>query len=62
MRIRFHAFHRYIHNTAKDVGIAVCGQIKANAQSEMDIEFVLAWDMPRIHFHKKIKQYSRWVQ
>lgn len=47
---------------AKDVAVAICGQVTVDAQSDAsDIEFALVWDMPRIHFHKKVKQYSRYL-
>lgn len=43
----------------KDVGVAVCGQIKVMPNSSNELEFALAWDMPKIQFHKKIKEYTR---
>lgn len=44
---------------AKDVGVAICGQVKVMPQSSADLEFALAWDMPKIQFRKKIKEYTR---
>lgn len=59
-------FHTYIYVafaiiTAKDIGVAVCGQVTVQPQTYDDLEFALAWDMPVINFHKKIKQYTRFV-
>lgn len=51
----------FILNLAKDVGVAICGQIKVAPQSNGDLEFALAWDMPKIQFHKKMKEYTRQV-
>lgn len=46
---------------AKDVAVAVCSQTTVNPQTEVGLEFALAWDMPKISFHKKIKQHTRLV-
>jgi non-lysosomal glucosylceramidase len=44
----------------KDVGVAVSAQIVVKPQSQSDLEFTLAWDMPVINFTKKTKEYSRY--
>lgn len=44
---------------AKDVGVAICGQVKVMPHSSAELEFALAWDMPKIQFRKKIKEYTR---
>lgn len=47
--------------TGKDIGVAISNQIFVAPQSSGEFEFVLAWDMPKIQFHKKIKEYTRWL-
>lgn len=44
----------------KDVGVAICKQIKVMPHNSNDLEFALSWDMPKIQFHKKIKEYNRY--
>lgn len=48
-------------NSAKDVAVAVCSQAIVKPQEATDLEFALAWDMPKISFHKKMKQHIRLV-
>lgn len=48
-------------NSAKDVAVAVCCQATVKPQEATDLEFALAWDMPKISFHKKMKQHIRLV-
>lgn len=46
-------------NLAKDVAVAVCSQTTVKPEEEVDLEFALAWDMPKISFHKKMKEHTR---
>ncbi|GAB0086442.1 Non-lysosomal glucosylceramidase [Sergentomyia squamirostris] len=48
------------HLKGKDVGVAVSGQILVKPGSSVDIDFCLVWDMPIVHFWKKMKEYSRY--
>lgn len=48
-------------NSGKDVAVAVCNQATVKPQATINLEFALAWDMPKISFHKKIKQHIRLV-
>lgn len=50
----------YCFDTAKDIGVAVSGQIHLKAGAKSDLDFVLAWDMPQINFFRKTKQYWRY--
>lgn len=52
-------FHNY--DTAKDVAVAVCSQTTVKPGATTDLEFALAWDIPKIEFHKKIAQHTRLV-
>uniref|UniRef100_A0A1L8E229 Non-lysosomal glucosylceramidase n=1 Tax=Nyssomyia neivai TaxID=330878 RepID=A0A1L8E229_9DIPT len=45
---------------AKDVGVAINGEIALKPEGTGDIEFCLVWDMPIVNFGKKLKQYSRY--
>lgn len=45
--------------TGKDIGVAICRQITLSPNTSDTIEFALAWDMPKIHFFKKMKEYKR---
>uniref|UniRef100_A0A1B0AJL2 Non-lysosomal glucosylceramidase n=1 Tax=Glossina pallidipes TaxID=7398 RepID=A0A1B0AJL2_GLOPL len=44
----------------KDMGVAICARVSLKAKSSHDLEFVLAWDMPIVHFPKKLKAYKRY--
>ncbi|XP_014087566.1 non-lysosomal glucosylceramidase isoform X1 [Bactrocera oleae] len=44
----------------KDLGVALCAQVAVKPNCSHDLEFVLAWDMPHIHFPKKLKSYTRY--
>lgn len=46
--------------SAKDVGVALCARVSLKPKSSHDLEFVLAWDMPIIHFPKKLKAHKRY--
>lgn len=41
--------------------MAICGVVKVMPHTSTDLEFALAWDMPKIQFHKKIKEYTRYA-
>lgn len=43
----------------KDLAVALCSQITIQQGTQKDVEFVLAWDMPVIHFTKRVKEYSK---
>lgn len=48
------------HIKAKELGVALCvQQIVAPKTQPKDIEFTLVWDMPVVHFTKKVKEYSK---
>lgn len=44
----------------KDIAVAVCGQISVKPQNVGDLEFSLAWDMPKIRFRKGNRDLSRY--
>lgn len=37
----------------------MCREITLSPNANDTIEFSLAWDMPKIRFHKKVKEYKR---
>lgn len=43
----------------KDLAVALCSQVVVKPGEQQDIEFTLVWDMPIIHFTKKVKEYSK---
>lgn len=45
---------------SKDVAVAVSAQVSVKPFAISDLEFSLAWDMPKIHFRKSPKMYSRY--
>lgn len=49
----------FIFFLGKDIAVAVCSQICVKPQSQEDLEFALAWDMPIIKFYKKMKEYTK---
>ncbi|KAI8121146.1 Non-lysosomal glucosylceramidase [Lucilia cuprina] len=44
----------------KDVGVAICARVSLKPKTSHDLEFVLCWDMPIIHFPKKLKAHTRY--
>lgn len=44
----------------EQLGCAVCSQTTVASQSEIDLEFSLVWDMPKINFVGNKKQYWRY--
>ncbi|XP_068140847.1 non-lysosomal glucosylceramidase isoform X1 [Drosophila tropicalis] len=44
----------------KDIGVAVCAHIALKPQASHELEFVLAWDMPKIQFPRKLKTHTRY--
>lgn len=46
--------------TGRELGVALCARISLKPQSSNDLEFALVWDMPIIHFPKKMKAYKRY--
>lgn len=46
--------------TAKDIGVAVCAQLALKPQAYHELEFVLAWDMPKIQFPRKLQTHTRY--
>lgn len=45
---------------AKDLGVAISGQVSLGPESQTDLEFALVWDMPIVNFHNKTKEYSKY--
>lgn len=45
--------------TVKDLAVALSSQVTIQPGNQKDIEFVLVWDMPIIHFPKRAKSYSK---
>ncbi|XP_062545738.1 non-lysosomal glucosylceramidase [Armigeres subalbatus] len=45
---------------SKDVAVAVSAQILVQSESSSDLEFSLVWDMPKIHFGKKAKEFYKY--
>ncbi|KAG4076220.1 hypothetical protein HA402_014769 [Bradysia odoriphaga] len=45
---------------SKDVAVAVSAQVHVKSKCQSDLEFVLAWDMPKVKFFKNTKQYWRY--
>ncbi|XP_008548504.2 non-lysosomal glucosylceramidase [Microplitis demolitor] len=44
----------------KHVGCAVCTSLRIQANSTREIEFCLVWDIPKVQFHYKLRQYLRY--
>ncbi|XP_030242996.1 non-lysosomal glucosylceramidase isoform X1 [Drosophila navojoa] len=44
----------------KDIGVAVCAQLALKPQASHELEFVLAWDMPKIQFPRKLQTHTRY--
>jgi non-lysosomal glucosylceramidase len=44
----------------KAIATAVCANTLVKAGSKGVLEFSLVWDMPKIHFHNKNTNYSRY--
>ncbi|KAH8352435.1 hypothetical protein KR084_004138, partial [Drosophila pseudotakahashii] len=44
----------------KDIGVAVCAQVALKPMSSHELEFVLAWDMPKIQFPRKMQTHTRY--
>lgn len=42
------------------IGAAVCSRIFVKSNDKSELEFSLVWDMPKIHFHCKMREYLRW--
>lgn len=42
------------------MGVALCARVSLKPKSSHDLEFALAWDMPIIHFPKKLKAHKRY--
>lgn len=45
---------------SKDVGVAVSAQVLVKPESQAEMEFSLAWDMPKIRFCKSEKEHTRY--
>ncbi|XP_061387409.1 non-lysosomal glucosylceramidase [Musca vetustissima] len=45
---------------SNDLGVAICARVALKPKSNHDLEFSLAWDMPTIHFPKKLKAHTRY--
>nr|XP_040239251.2 non-lysosomal glucosylceramidase isoform X2 [Anopheles coluzzii] len=45
---------------SKDVAVAVSGQILVQPGTTSQREFALVWDMPKVHFQKRGKEYHRY--
>ncbi|XP_053672231.1 non-lysosomal glucosylceramidase isoform X1 [Anopheles nili] len=45
---------------SKDVAVAVSGQILVQPGTTSQLEFALVWDMPKVHFQKRGKEYHRY--
>lgn len=43
----------------KEVGVALCADFTVEPSSREIVEFGLVWDMPKIHFPKKLNTYNR---
>ncbi|XP_032592367.1 non-lysosomal glucosylceramidase isoform X1 [Drosophila grimshawi] len=44
----------------KDIGVAVCAHLALKPKTSHDLEFVLAWDMPKIQFPRKLQTHTRY--
>ncbi|XP_055634667.1 non-lysosomal glucosylceramidase [Toxorhynchites rutilus septentrionalis] len=44
----------------KDVAVAVSAQILVQSERSSELEFSLVWDMPKIHFAKRVKEYYKY--
>ncbi|XP_055544706.1 non-lysosomal glucosylceramidase [Wyeomyia smithii] len=44
----------------KDVAVAVSAQILVHSESSSELEFAVVWDMPKIHFTKKMKEHFKY--
>ncbi|XP_037708746.1 non-lysosomal glucosylceramidase isoform X1 [Drosophila subpulchrella] len=44
----------------KDIGVAVCAQVALKPMASHELEFVLAWDMPKIQFPRKMQTHTRY--
>ncbi|XP_049549134.1 non-lysosomal glucosylceramidase isoform X1 [Anopheles darlingi] len=44
----------------KDVAVAVSGQILVQPGTTSELQFALVWDMPKVHFQKRGKEYHRY--
>lgn len=49
-----------LYPIANDLGVAICARVSLKPKSQHDLEFALAWDMPTIHFPKKLKAHTRY--
>lgn len=45
---------------SKDVAVAVSAQILLQSETSSELEFSLVWDMPKIHFTKRSKEYYKY--
>ncbi|XP_037957731.1 non-lysosomal glucosylceramidase isoform X2 [Teleopsis dalmanni] len=45
---------------SKELAVALCAQVTLKPNASHDLEFVLAWDMPKIHFPKKLIMHTRY--
>lgn len=55
-----HLILLFLLSTAKDIGVAVCAQLALKPQASHELEFVLAWDMPKIQFPRKMQTHTRY--
>ncbi|XP_058446852.1 non-lysosomal glucosylceramidase [Malaya genurostris] len=44
----------------KDVAVAVSAQILVQSECSSELNFALVWDMPKIHFTKKVKEHYKY--
>lgn len=42
-----------------EVGVGLCADFLVKSRQQQDVEFVLVWDMPKVHFPKKLHTHHR---
>lgn len=46
--------------TKQAIGAAVCSRIFVKSNEQRELEFSLVWDMPKVNFHCKMREYLRY--